>query len=205
MKIIRKIINVIVSLISVCVIVVALMLLITVVFTSGDNIPNVAGYSMFRVLTGSMEPEIKEGAVIVTKSVPYADIHIGDVISFFSEDPMLHGSVNTHRVISIENEDGVTMFFTKGDANNVADNYPVKEEDYIGKVVYTNKWVGSVVALTSNPLVFVPLIAIPLLYFMISNIMKTVRMAKQIAVEEEAALLRELEEKKTGEEDKAEE
>ena len=191
------------NVVSVLIIVISIGALLTVVLTKPGQAPNFFGYSFFRVMTGSMEPAIPTNSLIVVKRTPAAELSEGDVITFYSRDPSLMGEPNTHRIISIEESQGKRIFHTKGDANNMADVYPTKEEDLIGRVVYSSYGLGSFVRLISNPLIFVPLILVPLAIMLIRSIVDSVSAAKKLAKEEEEKAVREalaaLREKKAAE------
>ena len=101
-KILRTAINVL----AVLMIVLALFILLSVVMTKPGQAPNVLGYSSFRVLSGSMAPTIPTGSMILVKATDASEIEAGDVISFYSSDPALAGAVNTHRVLSVETQNG---------------------------------------------------------------------------------------------------
>lgn len=104
-------------------------------YTNKDDVPKIGGYSPLIVLTGSMEPNIMSGDLIVVKQIEGNDVKVGDVIAFF--DPDGNGtSILTHRVIEIIDEDGQLSFRTQGDANNAADNSPVSADKLVG--VYKN-------------------------------------------------------------------
>ena len=60
-----------------------------------------------------------------------------------------------------------------------------------GEVVFSSYALGVVVRLISNPLVFFPLILVPLLILLILNLIKTYRMAANIARQEEEQAIRE--------------
>ena len=94
----KKIVLNIINGVSVIIIAAAVLVLLTVVLTKSGDVPNILGYSVFRVMTGSMEPAIETDSLIVVKRVEASEIKIGDVISFFSQDPAHGGAVNTHRV-----------------------------------------------------------------------------------------------------------
>lgn len=164
--------------------------LLSVVLTPVGQVPQVLGYSVFRVMTGSMEPEISENAMLLVKKTPPEDIRPGDIISFFSPDPALGGAVNTHRVVRIEKENGRLLFITKGDANPVEDIWPVDASALVGKVVFRSYGLGRAVSLLSNPLVFVGIILLPLLVILLTNLYRAVRLAADIARQEEEAALR---------------
>ena len=100
------------------------------------RIPDVAGYSIFRVSTGSMEPSIPTGMYILVKKVDPETIQTGDIITFYSEDPSIYNYPNTHRVVSRWMEvSGEMMFETRGDANYINDKLLVPESRIIGQVL----------------------------------------------------------------------
>ena len=186
-KILIKAINILSILIIVC----AVATLMVVVLTPKGQVPNLFGYSFFRVMTGSMEPEIPVNSMIVVEKVDSRELEIGDVISFFSRDPSLYGEVNTHRILEIQEQDGELVFLTKGDANNVSDQYLTLEEDIIGRVVWVSLFIGKLVRLASNPLFFIPCIMIPLVVLLGRNLWESIKLAKQLAREEEEKAVRE--------------
>lgn len=188
---IKKILYYAVNALSVIIIAAALAVLLSVVLTRQGETPNIMGYSVFRVVTGSMKPEINENDLIVVKETDASEIKTGDVISFRSADPSLGGAVNTHRVVQITQESGSYLFTTKGDANLIEDPYPVGQDDLIGVVVFTSAFLGALSRLVSNPLVFIPLILVPLLLILLTNMVKTIKLARTAAEEEEARAITE--------------
>lgn len=117
----------------------ALLVLTVVVFMTsrirGDS-PSVFGYSVFRVSSGSMEPEIMTGEVILSKSVDdVSQIAVGDVITFDGSGE-LAGKTITHKVIKAPytDEGGNTMLQTKGVANEVSDN-PITQDRVRAKMI----------------------------------------------------------------------
>lgn len=180
-----KVLRTIVNILSVLLIVFALFVLLSVIMTKPGKAPSVLGYSAFRVLSGSMEPTLRTDAMIVVRHTDPSEIRTEDVISFYSSDPKLGGAVNTHRVVDVEKQNGVYIFETKGDANVVPDEYKVPESDVIGVMVFSSYFLGKLVRLLANPLVFIPIIMVPLLLLLILNMVKTVKLAKIAAAEEE--------------------
>lgn len=175
---------------AIALILVSVFVLLSVVLTPAGQVPQVLGYSVFRVMTGSMEPEIREDSLLVVQKTPPEDIVPGDVISFFSPDPMLEGAVNTHRVVRIEKENGRTQFITKGDANVIEDTYPVDASALVGRAVFKSYALGKTVSLLSNPLVFGTIILLPLLVILLMNLYRAVRIAADIAKKEEEEAVR---------------
>lgn len=78
--------------------------------------PHLFGYRTATMLTGSMEPGIMPGDVVVTVPRPAADVKVGDVISY--RIPVEDHRVETHRITKvIHGKDGSIAIQTKGDNN----------------------------------------------------------------------------------------
>jgi signal peptidase len=98
----------------------AALLLCVVVFAFVAIGPHVLGYRTSTMLTGSMEPGIMPGDVVVTVPKPASEVEVGDVISYHI--PIEDHRVETHRVTSVERSaDGTVTIRTKGDNNENVD------------------------------------------------------------------------------------
>ena len=188
---IKKFFLTLVNIISMLVIAAAVVVLCLVVFTKQGEAPSLGGYTVFRITTGSMKPAYDVDTLILVKKTDPSEIQVGDVISFYSADPSLDGAVNTHRVIAVEQDGAEWKYTTQGDANNTPDQYGTDSDALIGKVVGSSLALGKMARLISNPLVFIPVILIPLAVILISNMIRTVRLAGKIARDEEEAAVRE--------------
>ena len=92
---------------------------------------------VFRVVTGSMEPEIPIGSLLVARKTDITDIQKDDIVCFRSKEQGMLGTVITHRVIGVyEMPDGQTALQTKGDANLSIDRYDVTTDNLIGCVIW---------------------------------------------------------------------
>ncbi|MDO4487472.1 MAG: signal peptidase I [Eubacteriales bacterium] len=196
MKTLKNIFLKIINAVAVVIIIFAIFVLFNVFFTKSGDVPNIGGYSVFRVLTGSMEPTMPVDTLIVVKRCGPEKIEVGDVISFYSVDEDIYGSVNTHRVTGIEETNGYISFRTRGDANAAEDKNLTPGSELIGKVVFQSLLMGKIVRLTSNPIVFIPLILIPLFVILISNIVTTIKIAGELANEEVDEKIKEISEKR---------
>lgn len=159
----NKIISSIVSLLLVASVFICLFVIIQVL---SNGYVSIGGYSFFRVVTGSMEPEISVGELIFSKEIDMEDIQIGDIVCFRSKSPDMMGKIITHRVIEIVNsEDGSIQFITKGDANLSMDGYYVSAQNIIGKVVWQSGGgkLSGVIGFLSNKFGFLACIAFPAL------------------------------------------
>ena len=95
---------------------------------------DVFGKTILKVVTGSMEPSISVGDYIIVEKTDTSTLQKDDIIAFYSEQTDIYGMLVTHRIVDIE-EDGT--FITKGDANPISDEVPVKADRIVGK--YTGK------------------------------------------------------------------
>jgi len=109
------------------------------------------------VLSGSMEPAIHIGSVVVIK--PSEDYKIGDIITFGKDTKT--DVPTTHRIIEMRAEAGKMIFQTKGDANENADAREVKESEVIGKVLFSIPYLGYLVDFAKKPVGFALLVVIP--------------------------------------------
>ncbi len=187
----KKIIYGIVNFISVVIIAAAIVVLIMVLLTKPGKPPSIGGFTLLRITTGSMVPTYDVDTMILVQETDPSQIREGDVISFYSSDPMLDGAVNTHRVVRIEKDGDQYVYTTKGDGNNVEDPYDVKSEYLVGKVIWSSVILGKISRLVSNPLIFIPVILVPLAVILLSNFFQTISLARKIAKEEEEAAIRE--------------
>ena len=106
--------------------------------------PQLVGYGVYNVVSGSMEPEIPIGSVIYVKPAEPEGIREGDVIAFQSGD-----SVIAHRVVRNQKVEGT--FKTKGDANAGEDMNDVGYAALIGQVTAHYPLLGQMLVLyTSN-------------------------------------------------------
>ncbi len=118
--------------------VLALVILLAVVTIV---IPKFAGATSLAVLTGSMEPSLPPGTLIVIRPVNPAELAIGDVITYQirSGDPALI----THRIVAVDSSTtGDTTYVTKGDNNSDNDTDPVIDDQVRGRLWYAVPAVG---------------------------------------------------------------
>jgi len=124
------------------------------------------------VASGSMIPALEVYDVLIVQGhEPFEDIEKGDIIVF--NRPSDHNRVIVHRVVSVIDDDPKTLR-TKGDANPASipgTDFPITEEEYIGKVVYTLPQVGYVTQLLKPPINYV-IIAIVIGVMVVKQITK---------------------------------
>lgn len=109
------------------------------------------------VKSGSMEPTIRTGSIVIVKSeISYA---VGDIVTF-GEDTRRQ-IPTTHRIAEVFQKNGQTYYHTKGDANEEADPSETPESTVIGKVVFAVPYGGYILDFARQPIGFTFLIGIP--------------------------------------------
>ena len=131
-------------------VVIAFIIIATLVFSGKAHEGfSFLGYSGFTVLSGSMQSEIPEGSLVITKEVDSGKIKTGDDITFLRDD----NATITHRVIEIiENYpvNGTRGFRTKGLENPEPDSEIVHEGNVIGVVELSIPELGYTLNYVSN-------------------------------------------------------
>ena len=133
---VKKIWNVISTVLVVIVVVIALLLVGARLF----------GLQVYAVLSGSMEPTYHVGSVIYVEPVDPSEIQVGDPITFVMNEEL---TVATHRVVRIDAEN--SHFYTKGDANENPDAAPVHFNNLLGKPVFTIPYLGYISSYVQSP------------------------------------------------------
>jgi signal peptidase len=113
------------------------------------------------VLTGSMEPTISAGDVVIDARISPLDARVGDVVTF--RDPEDQSRLITHRVKRTRRSGSHLWFVTQGDANNTTEHWRIAADGELGRVVYAIPWIGHVAVLTHTPWGLVLLLVVPLL------------------------------------------
>ena len=140
----------------------------------GNEIPMPFGYGAAVVLSGSMEPTLSTGDLIIVKEQP--EFAIDDVVVYQDENGLV-----VHRIIAMDGE----TIVTQGDANNAADA-PVSVTALKGSVIGAIPYVGSVANVLKTPWGTVAIIALAV-YTMESSFRKEKEMddeEKQKIIEE---------------------
>ena len=154
------------------------------------KVPDFMGYKPFIVLSGSMEPAIMAGDLIITKKIAPEKIAVGDVISFRVEKDI----VVSHRVTEIHSEAGVT-FLTKGDANVGLDAVEVQPETIEGIYIWRGAGLGRFALFLQTPIGMLLFVVTPLCLFIIYDITSRSRRfqkksARETQLEAELAALK---------------
>lgn len=124
--------------------VIGTLLLLGIIITCiPASVPRLLGYSIYNVVSGSMEPAISVGSAIYVKGCEPAELVTGDVAAFVVE-----GEVIAHRVVANDTDNAQLM--TKGDANDAADLNPVSYGEVIGRVAFVLPLAGNLMVLYTS-------------------------------------------------------
>lgn len=138
------------------------IILIAISSENNVNLINMFGYKSYVIKTNSMEPTININDVVINKEVKLEEINVGDVITFLYD-----GEVITHRITKINNDGDITQYTTKGDNNNIEDTFKIDYENIKGKHVLTIPYLGIIVQLLENKLLFLIVILITLIFMFV--------------------------------------
>lgn len=175
MKIIKKIGIVFVTIILVLLLTFNVYNFFCLNFLNKD-LATVNGYGLLEVITGSMEPTIHVGDLIVIDT-NYKDYKDGDIITFYDVD----NSFVTHRIVSIND----TQMITKGDNNNTEDE-PLNRDRIIGKYIMKINGFGKITNSLKNPVVMVMILLIGI---MVCFLVSTDKNGNPILTDEEKEFL----------------
>lgn len=110
-----------------------------------EQLPMVLGFGTAVILTGSMEPTIIPGDIVIIHN--QEEYEIGDIVTYQSN------STVTHRIVE-KTSDG---YITQGDANNTSDG-EIEQSRIIGKVLMIIPKAGNVILFFQSQLGMVVLI-----------------------------------------------
>lgn len=129
----RKVINILSTILLILLILLVIFLFIMRIT---GNSPSIFGYHVFRVSSGSMEPVLVKGDVILVKAVPADQISKNDIITYKSREGQMEGEMITHRVVTEPKVvEGTYYFQTQGDAEGASLDPIVSFEQVEGKYV----------------------------------------------------------------------
>ena len=112
-------------------------------------VATLSGYQSLTVMSGSMEPAIGTGDVVMTKPIRPADARVGDVVTY--KEPDAPGRLITHRLRGIRVERGDYIFVTKGDANDSLERWKTAGNSRIARVTHHAPKVGYLLAVMRDP------------------------------------------------------
>ncbi len=143
----------------VLVLLIVLLLFMFIARASGNSF-SLFGFNFFRVQSGSMEPTLQIGDVIMVQKTSAKDIHKGDIVSYKADEGEMDGNIVTHRVITEPRSQGDGyILLTQGDANDLPDP-EITSDQLIGKYVTTLWLMGKLYSFFLTPVGLVTMIVV---------------------------------------------
>lgn len=136
---------------------VAAVLALSMVLSTAFVFATSRGYQLLSVQSDSMRPfALKGGAVVVDRNDTRAAV--GDVVSYRSPVDATTMTINTHRVVAVDQSRG--LMTTKGD-NLSARDYVVPLRNVVGTVRFSLPYIGTLLDALKHPLGLVAAVYIP--------------------------------------------
>lgn len=124
--------------------------------------PTFFGYFFSIVATGSMEPDIPVGSLLVVKTVDIETVEAGTNVVFTALSGVAEGEKIVHEVIEKGYDDEGVYFITKGKNNALPDSDKVRENNFIGIEAWHSATLGKIFGylMRLETLLFLAVIAI---------------------------------------------
>lgn len=148
----KKIIKTVLIILYQILVIMALILTMVIVLQRiSANNQSIGGYKIFRVITGSMEPEYEVGEVVISKEVNPKDIKVGDDIVYLGRVGEYSGKIIMHNVVAIDtDENGDLIFHAKGLQSNSVEDPQIRKDQIYGVVTYTSSILTILYDLATN-------------------------------------------------------
>lgn len=159
----RKAVNIFFSVLLVLLVAFVVMIFIT---RAMGNSPEIFGYRIFRVSSGSMEPELAIGDVILVQKVDPEDIHIDDIITYKGVQGDFADKMITHLVIEEPYEDDNGWHYqTQGIAAGALKDPIVSYDQVQGKLVKKLAFMNDIYTFFLSPWGLISFILVILVLF----------------------------------------
>ena len=141
----------------------------------------ISGNFQIRVVqSGSMEPAIKTGSVVLIK--PLSDYKIGDIITFEGnfKDAKGRKIPTTHRITDAKVDVGAVSYQTKGDANDSVDQSLISKNKVVGRVLVSVPYVGYLVAGVQTGYGLLAIVVIPAIMIIFDQASRIIKEVKKL-------------------------
>ena len=133
-----------------------------------EEVPNIFGYKMLQVMSGSMSGEFETGdTILIRKIKKESDLKIGDVITY----RIAKNTLVTHRIVNITKTGESLNYTLKGDTNNIEDSEKVLFSSIEGIYVRKLSLIGKLISFMQKPygMVIIFITPILLILYIINN------------------------------------
>ena len=134
----KKILKIVFKILYQILIIMCVLLIAIIVFQKiTDSNRSIGGYRIFRVITGSMEPEYDIGQVVISKQIDPNEINVGDDIVYLGTYGEYNGKIIMHEVVAIDkDENGNMNFHAKGLHSSSVEDPQIKPHQIFGIVKF---------------------------------------------------------------------
>jgi signal peptidase I len=141
------------------------------------------GLQLLAVMSGSMEPTIHVGGAVGVVPVQAMALQVGDVITFANQsNPDV---LVTHRIVSIDTQDGQELLTTRGDANDAVDAVSVPANRAVGRVAFTMPWLGYAMVWLASPIAKIIILGISVLGLLLPSLRRPSKASSYASLERE--------------------
>jgi len=151
----------------------------------GLTVPALFGFHDFIEMSGSMEPTIHVGDVVIDRSLSPLDVRIGDAVTF--RDPQDQTKLITHRVHGMHVHPDFVRFATKGDAVNSVQRWDIPVTGHVGRVVAHIPWLGFALFWVSTRLGRLLLLVVPAVSLAVMELLRIWRPKRKKVAREATA------------------
>lgn len=140
MEVLKKILNIIIDIFIILVVIVSAVVAALTLSQRANGVPMIFGYVPLSVQTDSMSPTLEVGDLIIGKKADpkTEEYQKGDIITYWTsivdkEKGTKTSFINTHRIIgeTVNKASGEPLYITKGDHNDLKDNFRVAKSSVI--------------------------------------------------------------------------
>lgn len=147
-KVIKIVLKILYQILVIICLIVAAVIILQKVTASNKSI---AGYRIFRVITGSMEPEYDIGQVVISKEVDPNGIKVGDDIVYLGTYGEYSGKIIMHSVVGIDKDaNGNLNFHARGLHSSSVEDPQIKDSQIYGVVKFKSKILTVLYKLATN-------------------------------------------------------
>ncbi len=195
-KTLKRIVNIVIDIIVVLILAVSILIVALSLTSKSSGVPSIFGVAPLSVQSNSMEDTINVNDLIFCEVIddPAYEYNEGDIVTFPIE---INGEerLNTHRIVDVIKDDGITYYQTQGDNK---DTNPVPDEELQTATTIVAKYtdckipgVGSVLSFIRTQLGFFLCVLLPMIIFFVYEairvILNVIAYNKEKAVEEAQA------------------
>jgi signal peptidase I len=143
-------------------------------------VPAVLGFQTYAITTGSMTGTADAGSLVIAEPVPVTDLAVGDVITYLPPPDSGVDHVVTHRLVVVDEVDGVRTMRTQGDANATPDPWEFVLDDTLQpRMVVAVPYAGLPVLWLADATVRMLAIGLPAAVVALLSLLEVVRVFRE--------------------------